>query len=252
VESGLRTIARAIDGAAGSTSSIDGEAQSAEVFAAEEIAPVGFDLLTREHMGALQRIARGTPHRLRPDELLSEAWILACEQGKKRGMRLDLRDPSERDVLMGCLYNRHVKFVRGKHREESLDCYLSETHGRDAPGPWYQRLSAPDATEPLAQLLRLDEQQLDEPAAADFSEFSAYRALLLRFDSSCQQLAAHLDISLAALRRRIERARDRARVQTTLVGFRSLDGNFVTKFAWFQRLRLAWHARRAAWGFRTD
>lgn len=203
--------------------------------------PVAFDAFKQAQLLEIRKIASLTPRRMLVDELLSEAWIVACEISDRRGepMRLDLAD--EQNLLIRWLYSRFIKFVRDKRPAESLDA--------EPPGSewsWQERLAAPESSDPLASLL--GEERAEIPDVQGFSEFAAYLALFRRFELDGNELASHLSISFNVLRKRVLLARDRAIRQPSLFdGVERVDGNFVTRASWLQRLRVRWSAGLEMW-----
>lgn len=202
--------------------------------------PDSFHEFQRAQYCALRRIARLTVRRLTADDLMSEAWILACDISTRRGTPLRLREEREQDLLLAWLYNRFVRFERG-----NLPTYSLDTDAEDDELPWHERLASSEDADPLRCLLRLDEET--ETTMSSFSEFAAYLALLRRFHDG-KKLASYLSIPLAVLRRRMDCARERAQQQATLFdGVETVDAHFVTRASWFDRLRLRWETGKSVW-----
>lgn len=208
------------------------------------VEPQAFEQFEIDQRAAISRIARATRGTHNADEVTSEAWILAQEIGAKRDRRMDLSDPSEQDTLLGWLYTRFVKFVKGKFTKTSLD----QEPGENTPS-WHELLAAPEESEPLNQLIHWDE--LSESQAIPvqgYTEFSAYIILLKRCDLDLTKLASYLAISFDTLKRRIDRAQDRANHQPSLFdGVERIDPGFLPRQPWINKLLSQWRARKRKW-----
>jgi hypothetical protein len=73
--------------------------------------PRAFDSFLARHRGDLRRIASRTSGEYTTDDLVSEAWLLGIELGRKRGWDMDLRDQDDTDTLLAWLHNKVVKYA---------------------------------------------------------------------------------------------------------------------------------------------
>ena len=194
-----------------------------------ESAPLAFEEFKRDQILALGRIARRTRCTHDAQDLISEAWLLAVEIGKRRGTPVDLSTHAEQDQLLAWLYKRFVDYVGGKCKE-SLDGKQD-----DESSPWHERLATPPDSDPLAQLIRSDEEL--SLAAHGYSEYCAYLTLLKRFELNLLRLADHLAITFVTLRRRMETARELADRQPTLFDqTEQIDPDFCSRPGWMRKV----------------
>jgi len=210
---------------------------------AKFLKPIGFEHFIEHQEESIRRIARGTPDRLSPQDVAGEAYVAACEVGGQRGLAVDLREESEQQRILGRIYNRCVKFVRSRWWDVRLDHAPRTSQTDDSSArPLWERLEAPPSSEPLAQLLEVEEQEASRNNAPQvaYSELSAYRTLLSRFESSIKQLAKHLSISPPTLRKRIRNAGKYASMQIPLFTSDGLDDGFLTRSAWLSKLCPDW------------
>jgi DNA-directed RNA polymerase specialized sigma24 family protein len=194
-----------------------------------ESAPLAFEKFKRDQASAFERIARRTRGTHDAQDLVSEAWLIAIDIGKRRGAPVDLSNRAEQDQVLAWLYKRFVDYVRGK-RKESIDCEQDD-HSR----PWHERLATPADSDPLAQLIRNDEEL--SLTAHGYSQYSAYITLLRRFEFSLLKLADYLAITFATLSKRIEDARDLVNRQPTLFDrTEQIDPDFDSRPGWMRKL----------------
>lgn len=203
--------------------------------------PLAFEQFKRDRMADFERISRKTRGTHDAEDLKSEAWLIAREIGERRGCRVDLFSPAEQDTVLAWIYKRFVEFVRGKQKE-SLDQEVDEESS-----PWHERLAAPEETNPLNQILQLDEQAT--LPMKGFSQFSAYMILLKRCEMKPLQLATYLAISFVTLRKRIWASRDEAERQPSLFDRTdTVDPEFIPKACWLMRLASKWFGLRPVIG----
>lgn len=201
---------------------------------------LAFEQFKRQRAAALGRIAKATRGTHDAQDMESEAWFTARKIGEKRGYRVDLFDPIEQEIVLGWLYKRFVTFVNGK-RKESID---QEPTG-DESGTWRECLAAPEETNPLTQLLQLDEDAAQALPMKGFSEFSAYMILLKRCEMRPAKLADYLAVSFQTLCAKIQRAQDWAAHQPSLFdGLENVDRAFVSRADWIKRLWMGWQERK--------
>lgn len=202
--------------------------------------PDAFEKFKRDQRAALARIARATRGTHDVGDMESEAWLIAIEIGKRRTQRVDLSNPAEQDQVLAWLYKRFVDFVAGKLKE-SID------QTSDTESTWHDRLVASEDSDPLEQLIRIDDQQPPITSISKgFSQYSAYIVLLQRCGTSVLVLAEYLCVSLQTLKKRIEDAKEHADRQPSLFDHvAEIDAAFVPRVVWIQNLRAKWCARAA-------
>lgn len=201
----------------------------------DELRPLRFEQFIADRRADFKRIARRTRGDHDTDDLISEAWCLALDIGKRRGYPVDFGHPAECDQVLAWLYKRTVDFVRGKLKQ-SLD-----DDGDDALPSWHERLAAPSQFDPLQHLLRAAEEHSEGLPTKGFSQYSAYMILLKRCEMNVHQLADYLAVTFQTLRNRIEGASGHADRQPSLFDFtESIDPTFVTRLSWMRRLWECW------------
>lgn len=199
-----------------------------------EHSPLAFEQFTRDQAAAFERIARRTRGTHDADDLISEAWFIAVEIGKRRCAPVDLLNRAEQDQVLAWLYKRFVDYVGGKLKE-SIDADCDESRS------WHDRLAAPDESDPLSQLLRTDDESGTSLPAKGFSQYSAYMLLLKRCEMNVVKLAEYLAVSFVTLRRRINDASDHADVQPSIFDTsESIDPDFVTRRSWMHTVWKGW------------
>lgn len=192
----------------------------------------------KEKGADIARISRGTEGRMSKDDLISEAFLLVVDLGRKLGRALDLASPHDQDMVLARLYNQHVKFLpAGLRRSLSLEQTLDYDDGGECDA-LAERLAASEGSEPLYRLLGLEEAGVDPFVVVEssYSEASAYIILLERFSWSAVALAEHLKLSFRALLRRFVRAREAMWAQPSLFdGVERIDVGFQP---WIRQRRL--------------
>lgn len=209
--------------------------------------PDAFEKFKRDQKAAFTRIARATRGTHDVGDLESEAWLIAIEIGKRRGCRVDLSNQAEQDQVLAWLYKRFVDFVAGKFKQ-SID------QESDAESTWHERLAASEDSDPLEQLIRIDDQQVPIASAKkSFSQYSAYVVLLERFGTNVLRLTEYLSVSLGTLKKRIEGAREHAGRQPSLFdGVCAIDTSFMPRVVWIRNLREDWCAKVARFSSRLS
>ncbi len=202
--------------------------------------PVAFEEFKKKQTAAFSRIAYRTRGTHGADDLMSEAWLIALEIGKRRGCQMDVSNYVEQNLILAWLYKRFVDFVDGKNRE-SIDDDVS-----DGFTPLRDRLAAPEESNPLHALLLVDEERLTSPARKGFSQYSAYMILLERCELSLLTLAEYLAISFSTLRTRIQSSNEHADCQPSLFDeVERIDSNFLPRSQWLRTLWQRWQAKSA-------
>lgn len=210
-----------------------------------EFRPLSFEHFLESQAASLKRIANKTRGSHDADDLRAEAWLVAIEIGKRAGAAIDLGHPANQDTVLAWLYKRFVAYVDGKLKQ-SIDQIDGDSM------PWHERLAAPREVEPLAQLIRADEEATELPAKG-FSQFTAYMVLLKRCELSLAKLATYLDITFPTLQRRVETVSAHADVQPSMFdGVETVPKEFEPRSQIVRRL-VAEHGLCPfpAWALRT-
>lgn len=171
------------------------------------------------HEKKLKGIARATRGELQLEDLHSEAWLMAGEMRRLRGVRIDFLDPGFQDLLLRYLYKHCVDFRERKLRRAlRLDKPRTQADGDDLPA-WIESLQAPELSDPLLELIEQETAQTARPVPPwHHCEAAAYAHLRNRYDDNMQRLADFLRISLSWCYRRHDRAMHRSRCLSLDIG----------------------------------
>lgn len=166
---------------------------------------------------ALRRIAGHTRKEHELADVENEAWLMAQQIHKNKGITIDFLDPVDQKLLIAHVYQHLVRYTETQVRHAVRLDHWSGADGDDSPHPLMNKLVSGEGFDPLAQLLRKEEaaQPADDinPRA---SQAGAYVHLLRHFDNRMDDVASHLLISLSWCYRRCARARSFAERQQQL------------------------------------
>jgi hypothetical protein len=182
----------------------------------------------KERMGFIRRVQRKRRGDIEPEEIESEAWLVASDIARKRNHPFDLDNADDQRHLLGSLYNKLVKFTE-KHFRTATSLSIEDEEGeRPSYGSFLARtLAAPTSSDPQHEGEPTDRDALIEAAARSFTEASAYILLLDRFQWQRKALAMHLMIAIATLRERVARAGHKAAHEPSLFdGISTIDPYF--------------------------
>src|SRR6185312_9865187 len=109
---------------------------------------VAFRQFLVSHGKKLKHIARATRGEFQLEDLHGEAWLMAGEIRRLRGVRIDFLDPVFQNLLLAYLYKHCVDFRERKLRSAlRLDRPRRETGGDDLPA-WIESLQASELSDP--------------------------------------------------------------------------------------------------------
>jgi hypothetical protein len=165
----------------------------------------------KERIGFVRKVQKERKGDIEPEEIESEAWLVASDIASKRDRPFDFANPDDQAHLLGSLFNKLVKFTE-KHFRTATSLSVDDD---DTEQPSYgyflaRTLSAPAGSDPQHVGEPTDRDALIEAATRSYTEASAYVFLLDRFHWQRRTLAEHLRIALETLRFRVERAGRRA------------------------------------------
>lgn len=176
---------------------------------------------------ALRRIANATRGDMTFEDVRQEAWLVASDIGKRRGYSLDFGDAEDAELVLAWLFRKLVSFAEKQSRyAQRID---KDWDDSESAGNGLARLlTSPLDADPMQRLLRREEDDgYEQLVRHSFSEASAYVLLLVRFDWDAEELAEGLFITVATLRKRLQRAGIRAKFQASFFdGLVTIDPDF--------------------------
>ncbi len=190
---------------------------------------------------ALRRIASKTRGDLAFEDVKQEAWLVASDIGKRRGYDIDFADPQDAELVLAWLYKRHVQFAE-KQSRNAVRIDKDWDDGESAGSALARLLTAPGHTDPVVQMVQLEEAEAYAVIARhSFSQAAAYVVLLTRFDWDAQALADDLLIALPSLRLRMRLAGIKVKFQPSFFdGISQVDPSFApTPARRYASMRLA-------------
>ncbi len=191
----------------------------------------GFETFQQDRKKDIDSIARATRGEMDPDELLSEAFLLALDIEGKTHQILDLTNSAHQELLLRWLNAKFVRFADKKMRTAARldDGWDDESEELSAGARLASVLTAPETENPLTRQV-MHEDQHDQLAAvqASYSEASAYTLLLIEWGWDFKGLAADLLLgSTKTLRNRVARAAEKKMWQPSLFdGVDQIDPRF--------------------------
>lgn len=182
------------------------------------------------HGKRLKDIALATRGEFLLEDLHGEAWLMAGEIRRLRGVQIDFLDPAFQDLLLAYLYKHCVDFRERKLRRAlRLDKPRGEADGDDLPA-WIESLQASELSDPVRELIEHEAAQAARPVPPwHYCEAAAYVHLRGRYGGSMQRLADFLRISPSWCYRRYDRAMYRSRCLSLDIGAAGRDPDFALK-----------------------
>lgn len=156
----------------------------------------------------LQRIARATRGECQFDDVVNEAWIMACGLQANDGSPLDLLDANSQHQLIRYLYQHLVRYTEKQVRYAvRLDhAPKGGEHAGDAH-PLAYLLAGNDGNDALDELVGREDGEALESSLVEHSSLAvAYVYLLRRFGNNMSAVADHLRISRSYAYRRCANA----------------------------------------------
>lgn len=180
---------------------------------------VAFRQFLASHGKKLKSIADATRGEFQLEDLHGEAWLMAGEIRRLRGVRIDFLDPGFQNLLLAYLYKHCVDFRERKLRRAlRLDKPRGGADGDDLPA-WIESLQASEFSDPVLELIEQEAAQVARPVPPwHYCEAAAYVHLRSRYNGSMQRLADFLRISSSWCYRRYDRAIYRSRCLSLELG----------------------------------
>uniref|UniRef100_UPI003341874B hypothetical protein n=1 Tax=Castellaniella defragrans TaxID=75697 RepID=UPI003341874B len=160
----------------------------------------------------LERIARATRKEHQFDDVVNEAWIMACDLHTSDGNPLVLSDADCQQLLLSHLYQHLVRYtdLKIRHAVRLDHAPKGGEHEGDAH-PLAYLLTSDDGRDALRELVEQEaDKERESSLIAHGSLAAAYVKLLRRFDNNMSAVADHLRISRSYAYRRCANARWRA------------------------------------------
>ncbi len=156
-----------------------------------------FQRFVRAKRGKFELIAKSTDYEQTPEDIESEAWLMAPLVAEKLGVTLNFDDRFFQDRLVAFLYQELVKYADKTVRSAlKLDRQIDGKDVAVDDHPAMRKLAATDFSDPLQYLIAAEE-VTEEPREHEphESRAGAYVHLLRRFDNKMREVAQHLLIS---------------------------------------------------------
>ncbi|MGH8060982.1 MAG: hypothetical protein ACREO7_03090 [Pseudoxanthomonas sp.] len=175
-------------------------------------------MFLQDRRSDLRRIAARTQGEMTPEDLSSEAWLLAQEIEAKLNRPFNFADRLDQDRLLAWMNNRFVNFADKSVRHAiKLDTGWDDEAEGGAGARLSRMLLAPDSTDPHKQRMAEEEAgEMLEAVQRSYSQAAAFVILLIRTDWDVRALAADLWMGLGTLRKRMKAAAELALLQPTL------------------------------------
>lgn len=183
-----------------------------------------FSRFLKDAATRFKRIAGSLRDQIKPEDLHTDAWMVADEIAKKRGRKIDFSDPADQELVLNRIY-----WNSRNQRDWRLASAYSIDDDQEGRTPWADRLAAPISTSPLEILLDREASAITDSALdASYSQAAAYTIALFNFKSDRPTLCAHLLISVNALDHRMNRAFEVVRRQESLFnGYQVIASDFT-------------------------
>lgn len=158
--------------------------------------PMAFRRFLASHRKRFESIARATRGEFQLEDLYGEAWLMAGEIRRLRGVQINFLDPAFQDLLLAYLYKYCVEFREQKLRHAlRLDKSRGEVDGDDLPA-LIESIPASELSDPVLELIEHETEQAARSALPwHYCEAAAYVHLQGRCDRNMQRLADFLRIS---------------------------------------------------------
>ena len=179
---------------------------------------------------------------------------MAVDIKYRRGYTIDFTNHGDQEIILGSLYNKLVKYEEKQIRYAvKLDEGWDEENSDGPVNALAQLLAASPESDPLVRLLQQEDKvDFSEIVQCSYSEASAYILLLIRFDWSVTDLAAHLFVVITTLRRRLKVSGRRAKIQPSLFDrVEFIDPDFIPQQArqYSEKMKLERLSGQSSWAF---
>ncbi|NHZ36563.1 hypothetical protein [Massilia rubra] len=164
--------------------------------------PSDFETFLIAMRSSFRRISYATKGEVTPEDLHSDAWLVAIKIEAKRGHAVDFSNPEDQDLLMRDLY-WHA--VRGRDFTLRHAARIDEV--RPDAAPLADVLPGHPDEDPLMQLIRREESAAGDQRLIDsFSQAVAYIRTNENFRNDRPAICRHLAISTWVYDRRVSDA----------------------------------------------
>lgn len=142
------------------------------------------------------------------EEIVNQAWLLAQDIGGERGAPIDYSSARDQELLIQALKDFFLGSETWHHHYAiSLDHWTNKDGEDEGASPLLIKLSEDRSLDPPTLLEVLEEESPEKPEQGfDYSEASAYVALLERCDHDFPAMAKYLRLSVQSCRCRCDRA----------------------------------------------
>jgi hypothetical protein len=214
-----------------------------------------FNAFLKARTQDFRRIAHSTVGEMTPEDLHSEAWLMAWKLGERQNRKIDFSDLADQELILAALYVEHVRRADWTQRRAlSLD---KEPDEDDWEAPLMERLVASKTSDPLVFFEWQETMQAQEEAearslAASYSQAAAYFIFIGHFDGNRKLISAYLVIHRSTLYLRIKRASSSFHAQPSLFDrVESVPDDFMPLPGreWARSTGLEPTAQQAAWAW---
>jgi hypothetical protein len=168
-----------------------------------------FQQFTIRRKKDLQRISRATRREYQFDDVVNEAWIMACDLQPSDGGPLDLSNADCQHLLLSHLYQHLVRYTEQKVRHAvRLDHAPKGSEHEGEAHPLAYLLVSNDGRDVLGELVEQETDAALESSLVEHGSLAvAYVYLLRRFGNNMSAVADYLRISRSYAYRRCAKAR---------------------------------------------
>ncbi len=153
----------------------------------------------------LRRIAGRTCGEHTVEDMAAEAWLVAEDISRKRGLAVDFLNIDDQALVLSWLHCKLVRYAEKSLRfAVKLDKDWDNEESEAAINALARLLTAPEHFDPLVRM-QADEARFNPMALIQhsYSQASAYVILLQRFDWDLDSLAEHLRLVTATVRGKV-------------------------------------------------
>lgn len=172
-----------------------------------------FEQFVQQRRRSLSRIVRETHGEYQFNDVVNEAWLMACYLASRKHLTIDFLDKRFQGILIAFLGKRLIAFQEKKIRNGVRPDHAPPGSDEDSGDTW-DRFEADDSQTPETLLLRAEAEHITENRLATHPCLTAaYLRLLEHFDNRMQAVADHLLISKSHAYRCRAKARRRESTQ---------------------------------------
>lgn len=211
-----------------------------------------FTLFLAKMKSSFRSISKATRHEVTEGDLQSDAWMVAHEISERRGRPIDFSDPADQDLVIRGVNLNNVR--RGDWHMRKSVRIDAKRDDEDAGVTWSERLVAEGTTDPLQSLLKREDAHENEVKfSASYSQATAYVRIFDHFKNNRNDVCAHLVVTDAILKRRVDAAAAVVAVQPSLFdGVDRIDANFLPPPGRAYSVRAVRHLGSVQWAWSFD